>query len=68
MKTFLEKLILHIDFITNPSGCWLPSKAETRQKPKKATSISIKNSVSPDRVAMRSSSKKGQQLRHTPAP
>jgi hypothetical protein len=68
MKTFIEKLILHIDFLTHPSGGWLPQKAEAQRKRKTTQSISIKNAVSPDCVAMRSPSKKQQQLRRTPAP
>jgi len=67
MKTFFERLILHFDFISHPSGGWLPQKAENTRKRKTSQPISIKNSVSPDCVAMRSSSKK-QQLRRTPAP
>jgi hypothetical protein len=69
MKTFFEKLILHIDSLTHPSGGWLPQKAEAQRKRKAAVQpISIKNAVSPDCVAMRSPSKKQQQLRRTPAP
>jgi hypothetical protein len=67
MKTFFEKLILHIDSITHPSGGWLALKNESSRK-RKATPISIKNAVSPDCFAMRSPSKKQQQLRRTPAP
>jgi hypothetical protein len=68
MKTFFEKLILHFDSIAHPSGGWLPQKAENTRKRKTAQPISIKNAVSPDCVAMRSSSKKQQQMRRTPAP
>ena len=68
MKTFLEKLILHIDLITHPAGGRLTQKTESQRKRKNNPSISIKNSVSPDCFAMRSPSKKQQQLRRTPAP
>jgi len=68
MKTFFEKLIRHIDFISHPSGGWLPQKAETQRKRKSQQPISIKNAASPDCVALRSPSKKSQQLRRTPAP
>lgn len=68
MKTFFEKLIRHIDFIAHPSGAWLPQKAENQRKHKTPQSISIKHSISPDCVALRSPSKKQQQLRRTPAP
>jgi hypothetical protein len=68
MKTFLEKLILHINAITHSSGSWLPQKAENEPKSKVELVISIKNAISPDCVAMRSPSKKQQQIRRTPAP
>lgn len=67
MKTFLEKLILHIEFISHPSGSWLAPKNEGQRK-RKAQPVSIKNAVSPDCFNMRSPSKKQQQLRRTPAP
>lgn len=67
MKTFFEKLILHIDSITHPSGGWLAQKVENQRK-RKVQPISIKNAVSPDCYNMRSPSKKQQQLRCTPAP
>ena len=68
MKSFFEKLVLHIDAFTHPSGSWLPQKAEAQRKRKTQQPISIKNAVSPDCVAMRSPSKKQQQMRRTPAP
>jgi hypothetical protein len=68
MKTFFEKLIRHIDFISHPSGGFMNQKAESQRKRKAQPPISIKNSVSPDCFAMRSPSKKQQQLRRTPAP
>jgi hypothetical protein len=67
MKTIFEKLLLHFDSITHPSGSWLSLKVENQRK-RKAQPISIKNAVSPDCYNMRSPSKKQQQLRHTPAP
>jgi hypothetical protein len=68
MKTFFEKLIRRIDFISHPSGGFMPQKAESQRKRKAKQPISIKNSISPDCFAMRSPSKKQQQLRRTPAP
>lgn len=68
MKTLFEKLILHIEAIANPSDGWLPLKADGGRKRKVPQPVSIKNAVSPDCVAMRSPSKKQQQLRRTPAP
>jgi hypothetical protein len=68
MKTFFEKLMLRIDFITHPSGGRLTQKADAARKRKSQPAISIKNANSPDCIAMRSASKKGQQLRRTPAP
>lgn len=68
MKTFIEKLILHIDSIAHPSGIWLPQKTESQRKRKTTQPVSIKNAVSPDCFNMRSPSKKQQQLRRTPAP
>ena len=68
MKTFFEKLFLHIEFITHPAGGRIAQKAESQRKRKNSQSISIKNAVSPDCFAMRSPSKKQQQLRRTPAP
>jgi len=67
MKTFFEKLILHIDSITHPSGGWLSQKSEGNRK-QKVQPISIKNAMSPDCFNMRSASKKQQQMRRTPAP
>lgn len=68
MKTFFEKLILHFDAIAHPSAGWLTQKTENNRKRKTSPAISIKNAVSPDCYAMRSASKKSQQLRRTPAP
>lgn len=68
MKTLIEKLILHMDAITHPSGGWLTSKTESQRKLKTTPVVSIKNAVSPDCYNMRSPSKKQQQLRRTPAP
>ena len=68
MKTFFEKLLLHIEFMSHPSGGWLPQKAEAQRKRKTVPAISIKNAISPDCYNMRSPSKKQQQLRRTPAP
>lgn len=67
MKTFFEKFILHFETIAQPAG-WLPTKAESTRKRKTTQPVSIKNAISPDCVAMRSPSKKQQQLRRTPAP
>ena len=68
MKTLFEKLIQRIDSIAHPAAGRLHQKAESQRKRKTTPPISIKNAVSPDCFAMRTPSKKQQQLRRTPAP
>lgn len=68
MKTLLGKLLLHFDLIAHPAAGRSTQKPDNQRKRKATPPISIKNSVSPDCFAMRTPSKKQQQLRRTPAP
>ena len=67
MKTFLEKLFIHFEFISHPAGGWFSKSTETRKR--KSSRDLPHNIHSPESYNVRgASTKKQSSNRHTPAP
>ncbi len=67
MKTFFEKLLIQLEFISHPAGGWFSKSSETQKR--KMTNESPRAGFSPECYNVRGASTKKQSfIRHTPAP
>ena len=68
MKTFFEKLLVHIECIAHPAGGWFSNKTGSPRK-RKTETTGLQHTISPECYNVRGAkTKKVASHRYTPAP